>query len=1215
MRTMAEDAARLLLQLYQKEHPDWHDNKTPLDELVSWLGLQVATFHPNDYPQGTYGFMDPDEDESLIWLRRDLPESFRRFTLAHELGHAILHCQVNERIRSVLGEDLRLQIEAEQLDGISHELPELSRLDPCHDYDVQEDMAGLIDREQFQEALGIGESYDPRSQRELAANIFASELLMPMARIRELYLNARYSPKELASRFAVSSSAMLNRLAGLLKPVLSPPEPVAVPALDLPANPSAAIAKKQYDEFQRAAIEAPTPALIVAGPGSGKTSTLIGRVEYIINTLAVPPAQILALTFSRKAAREMEERLQGVLAGPVPTVSTFHAFCANLLRQYGTYVGLRPDFMLIDEAEGYFLLRQVANDLRLRHYQMLHAPAYYFPDMLKAISRARDELISPQEYERLARTMLEKAQSEEEVQEAEKSLEVAHVYALYQAALERRGDTDFGGLLTLSIQLLQRNPAILQVQQQQFQHILVDEFQDVNRASSVLLRVLAGEERRVWVVGDANQAIYSFRGASPANISQFEVDFPGALVLPLSRNYRSRPDLVAIAESFRLHQLELGEEPGKNQPVRLTHAEAYVTLAQAEDEASELYGLIQDIRSRRAQGYAYQDMAILCRTRAQARKLTRVLAALGLPVLERGSLLEQEHVKDVLSLILLLTNPAGMGLVRAARQPEHQLSRDDLETLLITAREQRVAPMTLVMTAELPPTISESGRQALKRLADVLQSLLHAPDMWTLLAQYLLLETSLIRDQLRLVGQPQDSTLLADYDRLLQLAHHYDQQRTHTEQQAPAQQEELSAVTALVEHARGFLEYLSLLVLLRQDGNGRQGVEGGEGEAQDILRVMTVHASKGLEFPVVYMPGLAQYRFPIQPRPEPISHPRGMLPAESVGNAAHESGEACLFYVGVTRARDQLVLSYSEHYGKRKYAPSPYLIALEAGLPEERLTKLYWRMPAENELPAAERQVISSLQPSQRFIEAMGPATVTASSLEAYQRCPRQYVYSSLYHFSPDDDAYRLFWQATLRTVDELRRQMQASEENEESRQRTPQEAYTLYTRHWQALGGHTLPFAPMYEAHGREVVEALQHTLSAQEDVQWNVYSDFNVDVDGKTVRVTVDRVEQSMQSAPVKFVRARFGKRKDKPKAELREFLYALAYRQMYPGQNVELHSHNMSTGETVPITLSPRKEQGLQKKVKQSIEGLERNEYPAQPADPYRCPSCPFFFICPA
>jgi DNA helicase-2/ATP-dependent DNA helicase PcrA len=1214
-RSIAEAAARLLLHHYRETHPQWDDDRTPLDALAAWLGLHIETFHPDDYPKGTYGFMDPDEGENLIWLCRDLGESFRRFTLAHEIGHAILHCHSNERIQGLLGNLTDLILTQESL----YSLPELSREDPCHDSDVQENMPG---HNHHQDGLD-SEVYDPRSQRELAANIFAAELLMPLDRIRALYLQEDAAPHTLAAIFAVSHTAMLNRLAGLLKAPFGTISPTHTDApkektAPLPQRPTP---KKQYDEFQQAAIEASTPALIVAGPGSGKTSTLIGRTEYLVRTLGIPPQRILALTFSRKAAEEMEERLQGLLNQNtyiLPKVSTFHAFCADVLRQHGALVGLRTHFTLLDEAEGYFLLRQQANAIRLRHYLKLHSPAYYFPDILKAISRAKDELITPEDYARLAEQMKVNARNEEALQEAEKAAEVAHIYALYEEGLARRGDTDFGGLLMLTVQLFRQHPEILHEQQQLYQHILVDEFQDVNRASGVLLRELAGTTGNVWVVGDANQAIYGFRGASPANISQFEHDFPGAAVLPLSRNYRSRPDLVTIAEAFRCRQLELGEEPGKNQPVRLTLPDTYVILAKASNDHSELMGLIEDIQYRKRNGYSYKDMVVLCRTRAHAQKITRALAEAGLPVIERGGVLEQEHIKDVLSILLLLVDGSGMGLLRAARQPVHPLGQDDIEALLLAARTQKVSPRMLIFSGETPLSISIEGQRSLRRLSEIMQALQYTSDTWSLLAHYLLLETTLVRDLLIDQENKLHAAILADYDRLLQMARHFDQQQQqrnifHTP--GTGEVEEVITPLTLEERIKGFLEYLSLLVLLRQDGNSRESAQEESEENADIIRVMTVHASKGLEFPVVYMPGLVQRRFPLQARSSPVNAPEGMLPAESTGHAAHESGESCLFYVGVTRARDVLVLSYSERYGKQKYKRSPYLDALEAGLPEDRFTKLHWET---KDVPEATTitQPTSTSQPGKQFVEAMKPEKLSVSAIEAYQRCPRQYVYSNIYRFSAEEDTYRLFRQATQRTVETLRKQLQEVGENSQpSRIPTAQEIRELYSQHWQAVGGHTAPFATLYEQHGHEIVEGIRHKLLAQEEI-WETSSDYHVDIAGTTIQVTVDRVENS--AAPIqrsRFVRTRFGKRKEKPAPEMREFFYTLAYRQHHPGQDVELHSHNLSTGEVVPIKMTTKKEQSLYDEVERSIQGLERNEFPAQPASVFQCPTCPFFFICPA
>jgi len=1240
-RAAAVTAAQQLLLRYRAEHPHWVDDKTPVDELVAWLGLQVETFHPADYPAGTYGFLESVED--LIWLCRDLSPTLRRFTLAHELGHAVLH-----RATAQQPVALRTRLDALPPSASSYPqqqqetMPSNSPDDPCQQPDVQEEVTPFNEQEILEEVLGIGQSYNPRGERELAANIFAAELLMPLERVRTLYLHNHVPPHTLAALFHVSNAAMLNRLVGLVteasKAHTSMQEQAGNHTTQSPA-------KKQYDEFQQAAIEAPTPALIVAGPGSGKTSTLIGRTDYLIHSLNVPPERILALTFSRKAAEEMQERLQAILRNStsserlaMPKVSTFHAFCADILRLYGSIVGLRPDFALIDETEGYFLLRQLTRNMRLYHYRNLKAPAFYFPDILRAISRAKDELVSPEQYRMLAQRMLAQAQQtqdEEEVLSAHKALEVAHIYALYEEALRRRGDTDFGGLIMLTVQLFKEFPEICYEQQQKFHHILVDEFQDINRASGVLLRQLAGEARRIWVVGDANQSIYAFRGASPANIANFQEDYPDAVVLPLSRNYRSRPDIVQLAEAFRWQQLELGTEvePTQAAPSRLTHPETYVTVATASDNANELAGLIADIRYKHAQGYAYRDMAILSRTRARMEKITRALLAAGLPAIEKVSVLEQEHSKDLLSIVLLMADPGGMGLLRAAHQREHPLALDDIELLLQEAHKRRSSLVSLVLNNEAPASMSRAGRGSFTRLSNIVQSLFqHAIDAWSLLAQYLFIETSLIRDLLTTEKSKQQSDILSDYISLLQLARRYDQQqkalRTRQVGETEEHGEQPVPLLTLQEQAKGFLDYLQVMVSLGQDSGGHRqhdvdGGNSGDGNAEeqpDVLRVMTVHASKGLEFPIVYLPGLIQRNFPMQKHANPVPPPVGMLPIESEGKTAHEIGEACLFYVGVTRARDHLVLSYSQFNGKQRAKPSQYLTALLAGLPPERVTQLQWQGLAESSAPVEDEEetvVMSFAQPSQQFIEKMKPNKLIAADIENYQRCPRRYLYSTIYGFRSEQGSYLLFWQAMQKTLESL--QQTREQENPagavpSTQWPTLEEAHNLYSQHWQALGGQHQPFAAVYEQHGYEVTELIHHKLQESGNARWELRSGYTVEAAGRTIHVPIDRVESaSAGDQPSTFVRTHFGKRKETPTPGTRELLYARASRQ-HAAPKIELLFHNLSTGETVPMKLTAKKEQNLSEELEQSIHGLEHDEYPAL-FNARTCPTCPFYLICPA
>ena len=478
-------------------------------------------------------------------------------------------------------------------------------------------------------------------------------------------------------------------------------------------------------------------------------------------------------------------------------------------------------------------------------------------------------------------------------------------------------------------------------------------------------------------------------------------------------------------------------------------------------------------------------------------------------------------------------------------------------------------------------------------------------------------------------GYPQETALLADYLAFLQLARRYDQQqenlRRRLAEEAEERGEQTESPQTIQEQVTGFLDYIRVLLRLGQDGGDsrQQGVaETGE-EEPDIIRVMTVHASKGLEFPVVYLPGLIQRNFPLQARANPVPAPTGMLPAESEGKAAHESGEACLFYVGMTRARDQLVLSYSERNGKQKARSSAYLDALMAGLPPERITRLHWQGMIEETYDIDEQEddapvaAFPSSQPSQNFLDAAKPSTLRAAHIETYQRCPRQYLYSTIYGFRNEEDAYQLFWQATQKTLEALQQQLSASGVPATSLP-TLEEAQSLYTKHWQELGGPALPFAAIYEQHGHEVTALMRDKLLASGDTNWKLRHNFTVEAAGKTIHMTVDRVEAAPEgkqtSTPARFVRTRFAKRKEKPSTGTRELLYARAYRQHHGSQSLELHFHNLSTGETFPITLTAKKEQSLYHELEQSILGLERNEFPAKP-DAFLCPTCPFFLICHA
>jgi superfamily I DNA/RNA helicase len=1221
----------------------------------------VERFNPADAPPGTLGWLEPGED--LIWLSFSLAEPVRRFTLAHELGHWVLH-------RRLAGQP------SGSLSGMS-----AARADQpvgC----TAEDVEAYVDAGPGEdELLRPGQSYSPRARRERAADAFAAALLAPLDRVRPLFLGTPerepLDPERLAAHFGITLQALLGRLAELLrerparelqaqertKPALAPPTPAERPAS----------APRASDPWQLMAIVASTPALVVAGPGSGKTSTLVGRVRYMIGEQGIAPQRILALTFSNKAALEMRERIAATLGEgtgaltTLPTVNTFHSFCSDLLRLYADQVGLRPDFALLDLPGSYFLLRKVGGRLPLRHYGHLSNPELHFATLLGAISRAKDELAAPEDYLRLAGAALAAAESDEERLKAERAREVALVYQVYQEALAAQGDADFGDLIRLAVQFLKANPAALAELQERYQHILVDEFQDMNRASGVLLKLLAGERANIWVVGDQDQAIYRFRGASPANIGQFHRDYPGAQVLPLSRNYRSLADIVAAAGAFRDAAMRLSvsgeqEAEGKEQTppeqsvtstkqeaVRPPSAESVITLAVAPDAQGEIAGLIAAIQERYARGIPYQDQVILCRTREQARLVIEGLERVGLPASAGGSLLEQPAVKDLLAVVALLAEPSGMGLLRAAAQTDHLIPREDVLTLFAHAQGQGVPAGLLLWQPERLPELSTQGFAGTLRLVDILADLRTTPDLWTLLAQYVFMYTSQARRLLRSDDRAGGQRL--DHLRgLLDLARRFDMQEREREAQ---EQEEL------IETGKRwgrFLEYLRVLIELRADDGGRREAEEDDGEPVDMVRVMTVHASKGLEFPVVYLPQLAQQRFPVTMRGESTPMPSGMVEDDTIrsrqdARAAHLLDEACLFYVGLTRARDELILSYAERYKTRKAAASDFLRHIEVA-PDARMRRVRW---GEDDLALLDGKNDGQGAANGFGLEAeqaASPSMMSVSELETYLRCPRQYQYRYVYGFQPAEGGYRQFYECVQRTVRVVHEHLAAASASPVPASQTEasasepafslEAAQELFAENWRQYGPLDHPFADSYFTHGQRVIErtwsGLTGTAEAQaqeaepppEDearpaarlaVSSRLSQKLQARLDDQTIQVTVDRVEDEGRLSaidpdrPVRLVRHRMsGKDEEKADVEVRHVLYALAQEQRAPGRPFEVYEHNLSTGALVPVPLESRAAQNRRADLATALAGMRARRYPPRP-DRHFCPRCPFLMVCPA
>ncbi len=1263
-------AAHLLDRLHTFEGCEEAD-ATPVDALAEHLGLAVASFPPEMRRAGTLGWLEPGED--LIFLRDGVAEPVRRFTLAHEIGHYILH-------------------RAHGAARTAWEAPDT--LEPCDDVDLATPF-DVLDNE----LLPQGQVYSARAQRESEANAFASCLLLPADKLLARYLmpagekttrrSKRPNTRALAQRFGVSEEVLHLRLTTLLTAM--PDESVGARA-DTESAPARARRHSELDQWQREAAESDTPALIIAGPGTGKTSTLVARVGYLVQQRGVRASGILALTFSNKAAREMRERLHALLTdtneaveddplaeSALPTVSTIHAFCGELLRKYAPLVGLRPDFRLISETDGYLLLRRLAGHLPLSYYQPLGAPAFHFPALLAAISRAKDELAGPAEYVAAAREMAQRARTESERTDAARAAEVARVYEAYQAALVERGDADFGDVIRLAVHLLRTHPEVLAEVQQRYQHVLVDEFQDINRAMGVLLRTLAGPDGPLWAVGDADQAIYRFRGASPANIAGFTADYPTAQKHALRQSYRSVSDILEAAAAVAGAYLDRGQRIALD-ATRPPATGLAVTLATADSNAAEIAGIAAAMRARQAAGCALADQVVLCRTRRQCQRVAAGLADAGIPTRVVAPLLEQPDVKDLLAIPALLADTSGAGLLRAGNLPEHHFCDQDARAVLAEARARHRSPLTVLLRhVDGVPGLTAEGRRGLTALRQVVADLRQAPDVPTGLARYAFSLTGLGQRLLSGIhaGDEDARAQASRLAHLLALARSFEDQRS-VDLSRTASDAHLEAVTLGGARWADFLDYVRVLAVLRQEVGDPAGDQVAS--ERDEVRVLTVHASKGLEFPVVYLPGLADRRFPLRRRGDTTPLPASLR--EAMVHPAHESREhlaeeARLFYVAVTRARNELVLSYAGSYGRMRARPSPFLSPIRSRL-GKRLSLERWEA-----VPSAGGAALPApaLEQGAPVREVISQAPIRPAAIETFRRCPRQYAYRYVYELQPPEVGLATLRRALHDTLDALHQRFLdgAQESADASGWQTPSldDAYTLFDHNWMvalarehgrlersdyatidahqpAADGAAAPadavdasFSEVYRRHGRQIVEREWRHLARKRDHAARTGSptvparepgvEFDraviVRVGDCDISVTLDRVERIdspaptdrqsgslgathadavASTAPLRVVRHRLG-RAATSSPDLRILLYALAGEQSMGAESPQFYQRYLESGEMARVALDRHELAKLREELDRTLEGMRSGVYPPRP-DPVTCQSCPFLLICP-
>jgi DNA helicase-2/ATP-dependent DNA helicase PcrA len=1033
--------------------------------------------------------------------------------------------------------------------------------------------AGDVDGEASEERIPLGvqrvEGYSPHERRECQANVFAREFLLPADTLRRWFIEEGLDGMTIATRVGVLENMVFHQLAYALLTPDSLLQPLGGPGGDV-EGPLPNLDPSQ----QKAAYAAHGPLLVDAGPGTGKTKTLTGRISFLLQAQGVEPSAILALTFSNKAAEEIRERVARVAPAAAPHIwmGTFHAFGLELLRKYGTRLGLPSKPAVLDPTAALFLLERLLPSLRLHHYQNLYEPTIALRDILQAISRAKDELVTPAHYTTLATAQLERATTAQEIEAAEKALEVAHVYTGYQEALDHEQLLDFGDLIFKSVLLLQSHADVCRAIHQTYRHILVDEYQDVNRASGILLRAVTGTGDGLWVVGDVRQAIYRFRGAAPSNMHLFPQDFPGADVLALTRNYRSQPRIVDAFATLAPRMRAMRNVPFTPWEKDRPDLGGHVFLGTANDLVAEGAGLACEIKRQQTQGIPYRDQAVLCRSHTHLARIADILEREGIPVLYLGDIFERPEVRDLLSLVSFACEGHGHGLVRIARFPEYQIPLEDVRTLLRLAREQEVPFPRALALAQQAEAMSDRGKTGCALLERHLDGLCYGTSGWSLLVRYLFARSTYLRTLLADASVAGQQRRLALYQ-FLQFA--------HEQIGAPREQGE--------EPKRLFLEYVRRLELFGEEKQLRRLPDWAD--ALDAVRLLTIHASKGLEFRAVYVPILGQGYFPARRQARPCPPPAGMLADER--DDGHDEEEECLFFVALSRARDFVCLSRARRYGARNSNCSALLTSIAEVLPCPPDGEITWVAHQ-----ASTTTAVADTEPPEP------PPEFEATALDRYITCPRQYYYEYILGLGGrrEDSAYILFHRcvySVLRWLAEAQAQGNSVDEAA---------AQSQLADVWATQGPVDHPYEPIYLRNATDMVQrAVQRRLGPRSVVSRPL---FEVPLRYGRVRFMPDHVESREDGTEV-LQRLRTGRISSSEKDKNIYALYQRAARSGPQPRDVEIVS--LSTDAVEAVSLREQTIVSRLARYDEAILGILAGRFPPQPNE-RECPRCPHYFICP-
>ncbi len=904
------------------------------------------------------------------------------------------------------------------------------------------------------------------------------------------------------------------------------------------------------------------PAIVLAPAGTGKTAVITSRITRLISDKKIDPEKILALTFSEKAAREMETRVLASLPQSYTYsdlwISTFHSFCDRVLREHGLSIGIPVDYKIIEGSAIWLLVRRNINKFQLDYYKPLGRPNKFISSLIDHFSWCKDRGLTPEKYLSLAK---------KEKENKDRALELAKAYATYQQILLDNNYLDFGDVMNYCMMLFKKRPSILNKYKDHFKYILIDEFQDTNLIQYDLIKMLSGPEANLMICLDLNQSIYQWRGASVLNIGNFKKDYPLFKEIALTKNYRSFQDILDLAHKFI---------DGKRGLLADKKGKGIIEHLHFKTSEHELNGVIERINEIRKsdKNADFSDFAILTRSNNDANRFARTCERLGMPheFLSSKGLYQKPIILDIIAYFNLLDNyHENSAVYRSLNFPFLRIPGEDIANITRYANKNYISVYAALKEIDKIPEISDRTIKKVKKLVELIAhhtELSLNNNVSEVFSSFL--QKSGYLEFLSKNAEKEDFQYInLFFDRIK----HF---------------EESSFDPTL----KNFMEELNLEIESGDSGKIDLSFDLGT----NAVKIMTVHTAKGLEFKYVFIVSLVDKKFPTDQKPNTIELIKGLSTENISRKDIHIQEERRLFYVAMTRSTNGLFFTSADDYGgARNKKISKFLIELGYG-PNLKAK--------DSKIDFSKRKKISIKK------KYSLPGYFSFTQLATFSTCPLQYKFAHFLKISASDQPVFVFGKSIHNSIHLLVKSFLEGKA-------TLKEAYEIYDNNWINEWYHDQKERDDYYKRGKNIIKNFYQDFSDNRPEIFKINNKpaleqkFSLKINGHDIKGKIDRVDKFEDG--IEVIDYKTGSFKDKltfdEKSQL--LIYQIALQESLGVKIKKLTYYYLNEGKKTSFEAKESEIEKVKFKVIKSINDIKKNDFKAAPG--WNCKFCDFSNIC--